>query len=108
MQKTVAAGRFWHRRKHSIDIDSVVLEQEFAQSTAPSTDDVNIQSSSNTEPSPTSMPDVQTAAQIEQNAKEKWAAIQIQTAFRAFLVCIHFPPLFSVSIYLKYVIRSLI
>ncbi|RWR85460.1 protein IQ-DOMAIN 1 isoform X1 [Cinnamomum micranthum f. kanehirae] len=85
MQKTVAAARFWHRRKHSIDIDSVVLEQEFAQSTAPSTDDVNVQSSSNTEPSPTSMLDVQTAAQIEQNAKEEWAAIQIQTAFRAFL-----------------------
>lgn len=90
MQKTVAAGRFWHRGKHSIDIDSVVLGHEFAQSTAPSTDDVNIQSSSNTDPSPTSMLNVQTAAQMEQNAKEEQAAIQIQTDFRAFLVCIHF------------------
>ncbi|XP_058086896.1 protein IQ-DOMAIN 5 [Magnolia sinica] len=83
--KNVAAGRFWHRRKPSVEIDTTGLEDEFAQIAVQPTEDANIQSSSNTATSPTSSLHVQTAVQIEPNMKEEWAATHIQTAFRAFL-----------------------
>ncbi|XP_010906027.1 protein IQ-DOMAIN 5 [Elaeis guineensis] len=84
--KRVTATRFWHRRKHSIDLDGPIVDNEFAVGTAPLTADVNIQSSphSTSSPANTSL-QVQASGQTELNSREDWAATVIQTAFRAFL-----------------------
>ncbi|KAL5999231.1 hypothetical protein ACLOJK_040681 [Asimina triloba] len=83
--KAVTPGRFWHRRKHSVEIDITGLEDESGQNVVQPAEDVIIQSSSNDGTSPSSSLHVQAAVQIEQNAKEEWSATKIQTAFRAFL-----------------------
>ncbi|XP_008787762.2 protein IQ-DOMAIN 1-like [Phoenix dactylifera] len=84
--RRVIANRFWHRRKQSINLDSAIVDDEFAVGTAPLTADANIQSSSHSTSSPTNTSlQVQASCQTEQNAKEDWAATVIQTAFRAFL-----------------------
>ncbi|XXG42486.1 hypothetical protein AAC387_Pa01g2756 [Persea americana] len=80
-----AGSRFWHRRKHSVEIDSAVLEDELEQDDTPAMGAVKMQSSSITETSPDSSLHVQTASHAAQSMKEDWAATLIQTAFRAFL-----------------------
>ncbi|RWR80326.1 protein IQ-DOMAIN 1 isoform X2 [Cinnamomum micranthum f. kanehirae] len=80
-----AGSRFWHRRKHSVEIDSAVLEDELGQDDAPAMGAVKMQSSSITETSPDSSLHVQTASHTAESMKEDWAATLIQTAFRAFL-----------------------
>ncbi|XP_077245182.1 protein IQ-DOMAIN 5-like isoform X2 [Tasmannia lanceolata] len=83
--KSVATSRFWHRRKHSVEIDSAVLEDELAQNATSLTGDANNRPISNTGTSPTTWIPVQIPARTGQNLKEECAATHIQTAFRAFL-----------------------
>lgn len=84
LQKNDATTRFWHQRNHSVDFDTATTE--FVERTNLSTGDV-IQTSSNSESSPTTSLHVQLSSQSrsEQNVKEEWAATVIQTAFRSFL-----------------------
>ena len=84
LQKRASASRFWHRRRQSADLDGAIKGDEFIVGTAPSTGELDIQSSSNSASSPSLH--VQVSYQAEQNLKEECAATVIQTAFRAFLV----------------------
>uniref|UniRef100_A0A5B6ZM85 IQ-domain 5 n=1 Tax=Davidia involucrata TaxID=16924 RepID=A0A5B6ZM85_DAVIN len=79
-----STGKFWHRRKHSVEIDTDILQDEFNQNAAPPVADTNIHSVPDVG-SPSSSLQVQDAAQIQQNMREEWAAIRIQTVFRGFL-----------------------
>lgn len=94
MQRSRSTGKIWHRRKHSVEIDNSVLENEFNQNVVTSIDetkDTNFQSVSDSASSPSTSLQVQNAAQFQQNMREEWAAIRIQTAFRGFLVIVaHF------------------
>lgn len=83
--KSMSGGRFWHRRKSTIDFDVNFLKDEFTQSPAPQSSDVNVPSSSDVASSPSSSLQVQNVAQSHQNTEEEWAATHIQTAFRGFL-----------------------
>nr|DAD48316.1 TPA_asm: hypothetical protein HUJ06_018253 [Nelumbo nucifera] len=82
--KTAAGGRFWHRRKQSVEIDFDILNDECAQNAALLTGRANDQSNSDSIRSPASSFQVQ-PVQVERNTKEEWAATRIQTAFRGFL-----------------------
>eukprot|EP00262_Sarcandra_glabra_P004316 TRINITY_DN15270_c0_g1_i1.p1 TRINITY_DN15270_c0_g1~~TRINITY_DN15270_c0_g1_i1.p1 ORF type:complete len:424 (+),score=93.23 TRINITY_DN15270_c0_g1_i1:223-1494(+) len=85
-KKSASGNRFWHRRKHSVDIDSPENNYESGYNSSPLTGNDNIiQSSSNTATPLTGSLEVQAGTQIQQNVKEEWAATQIQSAFRAFL-----------------------
>lgn len=83
--RRASANRFWNRRRHSVDLDSTILEEEFIVGIAPQAEDGNILSSSNSAASPATVLYEQVPCQNEQKAKEEWAATVIQTAFRAFL-----------------------
>ncbi|KAK9156901.1 hypothetical protein Scep_003475 [Stephania cephalantha] len=83
--KVVSGGRFWHRRKHSVDASNGVFKEEFVCDAAPLTADENIQPVLETTSSPESSLLVQNPGQIQQHVKEEWAATRIQTAFRGFL-----------------------
>lgn len=72
--KQASATKFWNRRKNSVDLDSVILKDEFVVRTAPPAGDATIQSSSNS-----------TSCQSKQDTTEECAALVIQTAFRSFL-----------------------
>lgn len=81
--QTTTPNRFWHRRKHSIEIDSDRLQHEFDANAALPIG--NIQLNPDVVDSPSSSLEVQNA-QSEQNVREECAATCIQTAFRGFLV----------------------
>ncbi|KAF9595937.1 hypothetical protein IFM89_006218 [Coptis chinensis] len=83
--KSAGGGRFWHRRKASVDFDANIYKEDFAHNSAPEIGDANIQSSTDTASSPTSSLQVQNVAQTQQFVKEEWAATHIQRAFRGFL-----------------------
>lgn len=89
IQRSGSTGKSRHRRKHSVEIDSRVLENEFNQKRVTAIDETkaaNFQSVSESASSPSTSLQVQNAPQIQQNMREEWAAIRIQTAFRGFLV----------------------
>ncbi|KAK4408393.1 protein IQ-DOMAIN 1 [Sesamum angolense] len=76
------------RRKHSVEIDNSVLENELNQNVVTAIEnakDANFQSVSDSASSPSTSLQVQNTAQYQQNMREEWAAIHIQTAFRGFL-----------------------
>ena len=75
-----------HRRKHSVEINTDVLQEEFNQNAAPPVVDANNHSVVDAADSPSSSLQVQDSAQVQQNTREEWAATRIQTAFRGFLV----------------------
>ncbi|XP_004506237.1 protein IQ-DOMAIN 5 isoform X2 [Cicer arietinum] len=83
------ASKFRHRRKHSIEIDSSKLQNEFDHDdgAAPigDADHANPQSNLDAHYSPSTSQQVQNAAHNPQISREEWAAICIQTAFRGFL-----------------------
>ena len=79
-------GKFWHRRKHSVEIDTNIHRDEFKHNAAPPAEDANIHLILDTASSPSSSLQVQNATQFPQYTREEWAAIRIQTAFRGFLV----------------------
>ncbi|XP_073005156.1 protein IQ-DOMAIN 5-like isoform X1 [Typha latifolia] len=84
LQKKIGAGQ-WHQRKHSMDHDVAVTEDEFAVGTVQLSGNVNFPSSSSCISSPITSFHVQASTQTEQDFKENWAATVIQTMFRAFL-----------------------
>lgn len=79
--KRASANKFWKRRNHSVDLDSMKLEDEYVVGTAPPAGDASIQSSSNS----TAAVLQESPCQNKMNSKEECAAIVIQTAFRSFL-----------------------
>nr|CAD1841575.1 unnamed protein product [Ananas comosus var. bracteatus] len=83
--KKVVSDRSRHRRKRSINYDSVVIEEESTVETVELVGEASIKSSANPASSPTSSLQVQVSSQTEQIVKEDWAATVIQTAFRGFL-----------------------
>ncbi|XP_047983907.1 protein IQ-DOMAIN 5-like [Salvia hispanica] len=86
--KSGSTGKSRHRRKHSVEIDSHVLENEFNQNGVTANYEskaANFQSVSEPASSPSTSLQVQNVPQIQQNRREEWAAIRIQTAFRGFL-----------------------
>lgn len=84
-QRTAATGKFWHRRKHSVEFDSDLLRDELNQDAARPAEDANMPSFSEATCTPSSSVQVQDAAPVQQQ-REEWAATRIQTAFRGFLV----------------------
>ncbi|KAG8371115.1 hypothetical protein BUALT_Bualt13G0053200 [Buddleja alternifolia] len=83
-----SAGKIWHRRKHSVEIDNSVLENELNQNVVTAIEeakDANLQSISDSASSPSTSIQVQNGVHFRQNMREEWAAIRIQTAFRGFL-----------------------
>lgn len=85
--RSVNTGKIWHRRKHSVEIDNNLLQNELNQSieTATNAKGAIFQSASDSASSPSTSHQVQSSAQFQQNRKEEWAAVRIQTAFRGFL-----------------------
>lgn len=81
-----SGGQFWHRRKNSVDFDGVICEIDFTQDFVSSIEDVKNNSSYNAAAIYTSSVQVHASSENARHAKEEWAAIRIQTAFRAFLV----------------------
>ncbi|KAI3461242.1 hypothetical protein Pfo_017905 [Paulownia fortunei] len=83
-----STGKIGHRRKHSVELDNSVLENELNQNVVTAiedTKDANFLSVSDSASSPSTSLQVQNAAQFQPNMREEWAAIRIQTAFRGFL-----------------------
>ncbi|GMP91719.1 hypothetical protein CsSME_00042287 [Camellia sinensis var. sinensis] len=87
--------KFQHQRKHSVEIDADVIQDDFNHNAAPPIVDANILSIPDAAGSPSSLLQVQDAVQDQQNMREEWAATCIQTTFRGFLVLNFFPPFFS-------------
>ncbi|CAI9778304.1 unnamed protein product [Fraxinus pennsylvanica] len=83
--RTGSIGKIWHRRKHSVEIDTNILQDEFDQDAATSVEDPNFQQVSDSTSSPSASLQVQNAAQVQQKMRAEWAVIRIQTAFRGFL-----------------------
>lgn len=84
-QRTGATGKFWHRRKHSVEFDADLLQEELNQDAARPVEDADVPSFSEAACTPSSSVQVQDAGQIQQQ-REEWAATRIQTTFRGFLV----------------------
>lgn len=85
IQRTVP-NKFWHRRKHSIDIDAEKLQHEFNSNFTPFVEESN--ALSDPEAASITSDSLQTcnALHSQQNYIEEQAAIRIQTMFRGFLV----------------------
>lgn len=82
LQKS-SGSKSQHRRKHSVEIDSYKLEDAFDCNSAGNDGDNKIPDAAGT--ASTSV-QVHEATHDQQIAREEWAAIRIQTAFRGFLV----------------------
>ncbi|XP_027082658.1 protein IQ-DOMAIN 1 [Coffea eugenioides] len=82
--RTSTTGKFWHRRKHSVEIDTDILQDELSHDAARPAEDASALSLSDATGTPSTSLQVADAAQI-QYSREEWAAIRIQTAFRGFL-----------------------
>ncbi|CAA3002708.1 IQ-DOMAIN 1-like [Olea europaea subsp. europaea] len=83
--RTGSIGKIWHRRKHSVEIDANILQDEFNQDAAASIEDANFQQVSDSTSSPSASLQVQNAAHVQHITREERASICIQTAFRGFL-----------------------
>ncbi|CAL9093446.1 unnamed protein product [Musa textilis] len=83
--KSASANRLCSQKINSVGLDCVMMEDEFASAVAPYACNANIQSNSNSASSPTISENRQLAYQTQQSMREEWAAIVIQSAFRAFL-----------------------
>ncbi|KAF6169999.1 hypothetical protein GIB67_034391 [Kingdonia uniflora] len=84
LQRASSAGRFWHRRKNSVEFNSDLFKDEFARSTAHEANE-GVQSSTDTSTNPAILFEVQNSDQIQVDVTEERAATRIQTAFRGFL-----------------------
>ena len=82
--RTAAGSKFWHRRKHSVEINNDLLQVELDQNAAPQVGDVDLNSVPDSAGSPCGSNQTQEAVHVQKNAKEEWVAIYIQTAFRGF------------------------
>lgn len=85
--KSGGTGKFWHRRKHSVEIDSNLLQKEltYNDAGAGSVEDISSTSVPVASSSPSSSHQLHHAPLVKQNMREELAAIRIQTAFRGFL-----------------------
>lgn len=84
MQRAPASGKFLHRRRHSVEIETDVLQDEFNDKTVTR---VNAEhSASDAGASPSNSLQMINASQVQSNMREQWAATCIQTAFRGVLV----------------------
>ncbi|KAI3756671.1 hypothetical protein L1987_56493 [Smallanthus sonchifolius] len=72
-------GRFRHRRKSSIEINSDIFLNKL------DAEEINSSAIQDVTNSPSTPRQVQTSSQMEQQVREYWAATCIQTAFRGFL-----------------------
>ena len=86
MQKIAGTGKYWHRRKNSVEINTDILQHEFTHNDAIPIEDTNIHPNPNAAGSPSTSLLIRDASQVEPNTTEEWAATRIQTAFRGFLV----------------------
>lgn len=84
MQRAPASGKFLHRRRHSVEIESDVLQDEFNDKSV--TPIKAEHSTSEAGASPSNSLQMTNVSQVEQNMREQWAAKCIQTAFRGVLV----------------------
>ncbi|RVW95577.1 Protein IQ-domain 1 [Vitis vinifera] len=84
--RTAAGSKFWHRRKHSVEINTDLLQVELDQNAAPPVEDTDLNSVPDPAGSPSGSNQAQDAVQVQQNVREEWAATYIQTAFRGFLL----------------------
>lgn len=84
MQRDPASGKFRHRRRHSIEFESDVLQDEFNDKTCTAVNEEHLASDAGASPSNSFQ--MVNASQFEQNTREQWAATCIQTAFRGVLV----------------------
>ncbi|CAI9781382.1 unnamed protein product [Fraxinus pennsylvanica] len=82
---TGSTGKLQHKRTHSVEIDTNILQGELNQNVATSAEDANYQSDSKSASCPPTSLQVQYAAPVQQKMREEWASIRIQTAFRGFL-----------------------
>ncbi|KAL8146426.1 hypothetical protein AgCh_004242 [Apium graveolens] len=81
--KAPASAKFLHRRRHSVEIESDVLQDEFNdKSVTPVKAEY---SASEAGASPSNSLQMTNVSQVEQNMREQWAATCIQTAFRGVL-----------------------
>ncbi|XP_022987960.1 protein IQ-DOMAIN 1-like isoform X1 [Cucurbita maxima] len=80
-----ATNKFWHRRKHSIDIDADKLQHEFNSNFTPFVEESNALSDPGTASIPSDSLQTYDALHNQHNDIEEQAAICIQTMFRGFL-----------------------
>lgn len=80
--KSGGTGKFWHRRKNSVEIDSNLLQKELTYNDAVSVEVISSTSVPVASSSPSSSHQLHHAPQ---SMREELAAIRIQTAFRGFL-----------------------
>ncbi|KAI5390245.1 protein IQ-DOMAIN 5 isoform X1 [Lathyrus oleraceus] len=88
LEKDGNASKFRHRRKHSIEINSSKLQNEFGDDGATPIGDADLanpQSNLDAHYSPSTSQQAPDVAHSHQITNEEWAAICIQTAFRGFL-----------------------
>ncbi|KAK1398329.1 IQ motif, EF-hand binding site [Heracleum sosnowskyi] len=78
-----ASGKSLHRRRHSVEIESDVLQDEFNDKSV--TPVKAEHSASEAGASPSNSLQMTNVSQAEQNMREQWAATCIQTAFRGVL-----------------------
>lgn len=104
-----ASGKFRHRRKHSVEIEADVLQDEFSYNAATPVKEGNNHSAPDADVSSSNSLQKLDASQVEQNMREQWAATCIQTAFRGVLVpncyllsfsCLHAAPKCFSSLFL--------
>ncbi|XP_044483515.1 protein IQ-DOMAIN 5-like [Mangifera indica] len=84
-ENRAATSKFRHHRKHSVEIDTDELQDEFDQNVVPQVGDINTNVIAETVGSPSDSLQVQNIVHDQQNLREEWAATRIQTAFRGFL-----------------------
>ncbi|KAG6590128.1 Protein IQ-DOMAIN 1, partial [Cucurbita argyrosperma subsp. sororia] len=80
-----ATNKFWHRRKHSVDIDADKLQHEFNSNFTPFVEESNALSDPGTASIPSDSLQTYDALHNQHNDIEEQAAICIQTMFRGFL-----------------------
>ncbi|KAM7497002.1 hypothetical protein LguiA_021416 [Lonicera macranthoides] len=83
--ENVGTGKYWHRRKNSVEINTDILQHEFTHNDAIPVEDTNIHPNPNAAGSPSTSLLIRDASQVEHKTTEEWAATRIQTAFRGFL-----------------------
>lgn len=88
LQKNDVADQFHFQNQHSQDVSRISAQEEIPEvsnGNDPPEHDSNVSSCLEPACSSAHVP----LSQTEEELKEIWAATIIQTAFRAFLVCIH-------------------
>ncbi|XP_022731988.1 protein IQ-DOMAIN 1-like [Durio zibethinus] len=83
-ENRVAASRFRHQRKQSVEFDTSKLQEDLDQNAASPAEDATTHATAGTAGSPLDALEVHDAP-LNEHAREEWAATRVQTAFRGFL-----------------------